>query len=815
MLENEVAQRVRDALFAQKYNLLLGAGISLDSKDRNGKPLTGAEALRVELCKLTGSRETSPLWRVAGLLTKPQIEEHLTYPYLGCKPGPTVKMLPKFAWRAAYTLNIDDAVEGAYEHDNSRLQTTVPVNYSREYETFRNPRELPVVHLHGFTRKPDDGYVFSLQEYANMQRGLNPWVNTLSGLIVSEPFIIAGTSLFEPDLEYFLAHRPSNSDVLTRAPSILVEPFPDAGTKKDCERLRLILVESTLDKFLLWLNTEFGNAPTPLELRQPAVRPRMLNSPSIHASTALWADFDFVRMPAVNKPPKENVPTAFVFGRPPTWNDIDADSDVPLQGQLQLSDEVRRWQASADPNQVICLAGKAGAGKSTSIRRISSELVAHGLQVFFVKARGGIDTDSAIEFLQYTADPILIATDTFAEHGDQLVEILSALKGKKRVCILAAERQYRMKLVREILEDIPSKFFEIERWRSEERSDLIRRYIALGLVADEAALKNPTTFAALLSDETVAENVCRILNDFRPLRTIIRSLWNDAVAEGRSAYLATALAYYCHPLGIRRDVILQMFTDDLLKELAAPDAPLRVTPDPDDSSYLIPLGTRLSSLLVEEISHTRPTRLLDIAVQLANVLAPFVTRHTIKQRTTEARLAGRLFDADGVLPNLLKDSFNTFYDRTQEQWKWNSRFWEQRALYIGQSNRLLAIQYARHAVAIERHPYPMTTLAQVLFYAANDEKPPRHELFAEASALMEETLKIEASWERGRTKKAYSALIEGSFAYINAGGNLTARQCTVIERALIDVKSRFGTDSDVYSRAVEVAQLIGDTKKKA
>lgn len=808
MLDSTVALRVRDALFAQKYNLLLGAGISLDSLSRHGKPLQGAEELRIELCKLTKSRESSPLWRAAGLLTKEQVEEHLTTPYLGCKAGPTAKILPKFAWRAAYTLNIDDAVENAYEQDINRLQTIISVNYTREFETFRNPQELPLIHLHGFTRNSIDKYVFSLQEYINLQRGLNPWVHALSGLIVSEPFIIAGTSLFEPDLEYFFAHRPTNADVLARTPSIIVEPYPDAGTRKDCERLRLILVESTLDAFLTWMHKEFGNAPTPLELREPQVRPRVLSPTPVHASTAFWADFDFVRMPAAEPIPKASSPSAFSFGRPPTWKDIDGNLDVPLQSQLPLIDEVRRWQSSADPNQVLCLAGRAGAGKSTSIRRVATELSAHGLQVFFVKARGGIDTDSAIQFLSNTADPILLVTDTFAEHGDQLIEILRTIGPKKRICILAAERQYRMKLVRELLEGIPSKFFEIARWRLEERTDLVARYAALGLVANAAALSEPRTFAGQLAEDTAAEAVCRILNDFKPLRAIVRSLWNDTIASGRPAYLATALAFYCHPVGIRRDVILAMCPEDLLEELSAQDAPLRVLPDPDDPSYLMPLGTTLSSLLVEEISRIKPARLLEISVQLANALSPFVTRHTIKQRTTEARLAGRLFDADGVMPDLLKDSFNSFYDLTHDRWKWNSRYWEQRALYIGQRDRMLAIQYARHAVAIERHPYPMTTLAQILFSAVGDEKPLRNDYFAEALALMEETLRIESQWERGRTKKAYWALFEGASSYLSGGGLLTVRQSQFIERSAGEAMRLFGAGSDIHDRAQAISALI-------
>lgn len=808
MLDAVIARRVRDALFAQKYNLLLGAGISLDSKDRNNDPMMGAEALRISLCDLTGSRDSSPLWRVAGHLTPEQVETHLRKPFHGCKAGPTVRAITKFPWKTAFTLNIDDALENAYETESGRLQSIVPVNYTREYEIFRNPQELPLVHLHGFVRKPEDKFIFSLQEYATLQRGLNPWVQVLSGLIVSEPFIIAGTALFEPDLEYFFAHRPSNAEVLMRAPSILVEPYPDAGTRKDCERLRLVLVEATLEDFLAWLVAEFGQPPTPLALREPQVRPRVLGGTPVFTSTAFWSEFDFVQPAQADLPPPPDKPSSFVFGRPPDWDDIAQRRDVPLHSQLRLIDEVRRWQASSEQNQVLCLAGRAGAGKTTSIRRVAVELAAHGIQVFYLKARGGIDTDSAVRFLSTVADPILLTTDSFAEHGEQLLDILAGIGSTKRICILGEERQYRMRLVMDILEGTPNNIIPDEQWRLEESMELIRRYSDMGLIGNAAAVKDPRSFGIQLADNTAAESVCRILNDFRPLRAIVRSLWNDTVATGRPALLATAVAYYCHPVGVHREIILALATDDLLKDLNATDAPMRVVEHPDDSDYLLPANGTIAALLVEEMSSKQSSRLLEIVVGLANALAPFVTRATIKQRSPEARLAGRLFDADGLMPELLKANADKFYELTHEKWKWNSRYWEQRALFIGDQDRVLSIQHARYAVAIEHHPFPMTTLAKVLFSSMKEGVGDRQAYFNEALDLMEETLRIEATWERGQTKKAFWTVVEGVTAYINVGGALTPRQAQFMEKTIINIRRSFDSSTDVHDRAAQLVERI-------
>jgi hypothetical protein len=806
MLELAIAQRVREALFSQKYNLLLGAGVSLDSTDQRNETLLGAEDLRKELCAISASRDSSPLWRVAGLLTVREVDTYITSRYNNCKAGPTLRALTQFAWKMAFTLNIDDALEDAYESDSRRLQSLVPVNYTRGYETFRNPQELPLIHLHGSVRLPQDKYVFSLQEYVAVQRTMNNWVHALSGLIISEPFIIAGTALFEPDLEYFLAYRPSSSQVLARAPTILVEPYPDAGTRKDCERLNLVLVKATLVDFLAWLTEQFGPAPSPLMLRQPLKKPRVMSVVSTHASTAFWADFEFVQSPA---PPSSSVkPSAFHFGRPPTWQDIAKHIDVPLQEQLTVMDEVRRWADSSDASQVLCMRAKAGAGKSTTVRRICSELAAYNLQIFFIRATGGVDLDAATEFLTTVRDPIFLATDSLAEHGDELVQIMTALsKTTKRVCILGAEREYRMRLVSEVLEGIPTKLYDTGRWRVEETTELVKRYNALGLVADAEAIKDPRRFAKKLAEDTVAEAVCRILNDFRPLRAIVRSLWNDTFANARPAYLAVAVAYYCHPVGIRRDIVLSHWKEELLSELGSLDAPLGITFNPDDDAYLIPGNGTLARLLVEEMARAQTARLLDVAAQLANALAPYVTRHTIKQRTPEARLAGRLFDADGVLPDLLGDEFEGFYDLTYDKWSWNSRYWEQRALSVSRVDMKLAIQHARHAVGIERHPFPMTTLAKVLFSAAV-QKPLSSSYFNEALGLMEETIRIESNWELSRTRKAYRALFDGVLGFLGAGGSLAASRRRFLEHAINDAKRNFPGDGDIGGCATDVAKVI-------
>ena len=72
----------------------------------------------------------------------------------------------------------------------------------------------------------------------------------------------------------------------------------------------------------------------------------------------------------------------------------------------------------------------------------------------------------------------------------------------------------------------------------------------------------------------------------------------------------------------------------------------------------------------------------DVFTKLANGIAPRVNRKAIRMRTPEARLAGRLFDADKIVAPLLRAHSEDFYVAAKDAWEWNSRYWEQRALLI-------------------------------------------------------------------------------------------------------------------------------------
>ena len=248
-----------------------------------------------------------------------------------------------------------------------------------------------------------------------------------------------------------------------------------------------------------------------------------------------------------------------------------------------------------------------------------------------------------------------------------------------------------------------------------ERRQLIELFRQYGLVASADAIKRPDQYAARLKGDPVAISVCRILNDFRPLEGIVDSLWNSCDDEHRLPYLCAALARHCHVTGVRYSLLQAIVGNRcLLSDLFTDSVSLRLTDNPEDKDYAVPMNTVIGERILRRAVEKNPQALFEAFSSLANGLAPHVNRISIMRRSPEARLAGRLFDADKIARPFLGAAADEWYIACQKQWEWNSRYWEQRALLAADDDLETALRYARHALAIERHPFTLTTLAKLM-----------------------------------------------------------------------------------------------------
>jgi hypothetical protein len=167
-------------------------------------------------------------------------------------------------------------------------------------------------------------------------------------------------------------------------------------------------------------------------------------------------------------------------------------------------------------------------------------------------------------------------------------------------------------------------------------------------------------------------------------------------------------------------------------------------------------------------------------------------------RSPEARLAGWWVDADKTVRPFLDNAAEEFFISVQKQWEWNSRYWEQRALLVGDGDLDIAISYARCAVAIEKHPFPLTTLSKLLLRQMERSKTERKSSFDEA--LMKLCDAIESAAQRSRISvHPFSVMIAGTARYLELGGVISSTQTELITSYAVEAKSLFGGNSVIVS----------------
>lgn len=760
------------ALAAGQYNLLLGAGFSADSKNGHGRLPIG-DALKDELCDITGANKKYSLQRVFSLLSTEQIRVHVTERFSKCQPGATAQILSKYVWKRIFTWNIDDVLQNQYSASGRQALSTI--HYADDFIEVDTAADLMVVHLHGTILHPEKGYVFSREAYVQQIRQINPWMSVLTNFLQSEPFIISGTQLDEIDLDFYLSHRTPATSRRDRGPSILVAREEDAVTRKLCEDHNLIQFVGWSNEFFQYCQSVLPNAPAPEDLIPSDLAALLPGSVSKSARLSFQADFELV--PGVAKPAKLS---RFPYGHEASWNDLASGLDVPRDITPNLLIQIEKSVANdTDAAETFVLLDQTGTGKTTVLRRLSFLLAERGLKVLYCSALSRL-TNRTASIIDLIDGPLVVVIDNLADQATALAEIISRLE-KRDIVFLGSERVYREKYISNVLSGADTNLWRGLSLRDVEAEQLIDLYSSLGVVGDHNILKNKARSIKSIAKDPIAVACCRILRDFRPLSRIIHDLEQDSSSMDFDRFICAALAQYCFGSGVRYEVLTKAISPDGVEFQFSGSRPLPLAFSDTARNYVVPENSTIGAAVLDAFAERERGRLLEIYVGLAIELQPYVNRQTIKRRMPEARLSGRLFDYDDVVSRLLGSLAEDFYERVREYWKWNSRYWEQVALlqlshFNSQRNSHgfleAAVQHARHAVAIEYHPFPLTTLGKILFVQMTVDTDSRTSLFTEAFDCLTEAIAREASWGR-RAVQPFATLFSGVLQFYDIGGSLT------------------------------------------
>jgi len=804
-------QLVGDALKAGRYNLLLGAGVSLDSPSGSlGENCPSVGTLTDTLQReLPGVRKGSGLNRLYRSMTAEQIDALITKRFAGCAPGPTVQAIAGFRWKRVFTLNIDDALERAYETRPLPVQQYKTFNHIDGYESVRDLRLLPIVHLHGWARRPADRYIFDIIEYAKSIASNNIWAHVLSELIRTEPFIVLGSSLEEPDLTYFMSQRGAVHARKDTPPSILVEPFPDNATEKDCDIFKMALFEGTAQGFLSEVESRFPVRPSVIE----AIEENLGDISHLPVDPKHLAEFhaDFERVPTEMLVGTDGG-TNFAYGHQATWLDIQNGRDLVREETAALQTRI----ATADPSFIEMIDGGPGAGKSTTLKRLAWNIAQSGRTCLWLKSIGRIRIASAAAVLKEIPGRRYVFVDNFADNAIEVLALRERLKGED-VLFVGAERSYRLAHVERVLGTGVVRLTTLRVIGRQLESDLIRVYTSYGLAAPRKA--DRITFP--LESELIAIACCRVLNNFEPLATIIERSVQHAPKDV-DCYVFAALAAHCYRQGVEYEVISGRFPDYQVDVQLEGDGPLPLKLETVSAvEFVTPLNEAVSDTILKRFAAQEPARMFEIFKSLALAIQPRVNLTSIVSGEPSARIASRLFDYDEVVNPLLgADVACEFYDATKPTWGWNSRYWHQRAQHqIDLANRSndpearrqhadIAVQHARFSENIEPfHQFTMTTIGRTLFGRMQALGRPKADDLAAAIDALSRAIAIERQARRV-TIHPFIILFKGLSESLGMGAVLSHDQKGVVRSHIDGALRTFPRDRDIIEQARRLGSLI-------
>jgi hypothetical protein len=762
MLTGSLKDYFLDTLNNGKYNLLFGAGVSLDSENIIGEMIPSGEDLRRILVKTLNANPGTPLSKLASNLNKTQINEHLTKRYTVKKTGDSMRNITKYVWRDIFTFNIDNVLEQLYTEALNPMQIIKSINYVNRFTPVKNISELQIIHLHGFVQQDADEYVFSLNDYVRLIDGVNPWMTILADLFASEPFILAGVSLNEPDLEYYFSKRNAKVSPNSREPTILIEPFPDSIIKNECNKNNIILVESTIKDFFDWVFSSLSN-PKGLEDLTRRDSP-IINEGNINKTDALqfYSDFQILKFTKMNRSSK---PSTFFYGAEPTENDINQNLDIERGNTFDIYKYILQNIMDKRSNKLYIIKDEAYSGKTTFTLRLLERISANNINIIKIKNQNRIDKENTVRCLKNIIMPTVIWIDNITDRMNEVNDILE--KDLPDVYIIGVCRNYRFQLISDI-SIRPIEIFLPSKFTPDELKNIINNYDRIGLTGDKRMRGDDAVMEII--NEPIGIAICRIMNDYRPLNKIVYSLINDSEEMLKLLFLYVSLIQYCYPVGIKLS-ILQSLINEPARDYIGKNTPLVLVYNKDDPTYIKTQNEFLANIFLDYYKEHGYKILYKAMIDLSKSFAPYVNRETIKLQTPEARASRRLLNFEDAVSKFISDDADEFYSVIQAEWDWNSRYWEQRALGILHFDMERSLRYARHAVSIEEHPYTLNTLATVLHEHMKNDNGKAVYYFEEIIHILDRAITKERTRSRV-TVYPLTTLLSSVQTFLRQGNNI-------------------------------------------
>jgi hypothetical protein len=714
----------------EEYQLLLGAGCSIGAEGGDGRPLPGANDLTVQILKdfnLNPHGDTVDL-RTAYELIEPLFDGHgwgrqayFRHRFSGCTPSWHDCILG-MRWKRIWTLNVDDVIEQAYtKNPQHRKQEPKTYTWATPFcDPNRIKDELQIIHLHGYAaeRDTENKLIFSILEYLQATAPHHTWHRIFGDQFPTQPFIVVGAKLRDEwDLADFL-RRGSQSRYVTGQPSLIVLREITPLQNQQFRQWGLEPIEADAATFFRDLQRKVK----PIEIELGRLIELSENKPIGHYGLIFLQQFQWLRIDADNIDQSNH---DFYQGDEPTWADILNDRDAPLEIVGKLLGVLPARPSTISSQMVYCISGYPGSGKTTALFRIARRLINRGFDVYSFRGEERLNVDAVLQWLSHTSSGVLLFDDLADFASDVGRLMVEAANAGLTALVLAAERDSR---IPHVYQGIPVEFlrsgpeYQLVKLSNPEIDallDKLEQAHRLGRLTRDTRTqrKNHFTYKAdrqLLVAMAELEGgrgfLGRVRNEFE------HDIPNEAF---RFLYELCCMTYafgYPLPVGIACTTA-GIRSSELTAGLRAKGqlgSIFRL-----DTRGLKPRHRVVASMVVERVLDQK--KRFEAAYSLAKSLAPYVTPSTIRQQTLPYRIARRLLDKDVVKEWMGIDRARHWYECLTQEYDWNARYWEQRALLeIDFSNFPTARSFAEQALAIQTHTFTENTLGTVLMRTATN-----------------------------------------------------------------------------------------------
>lgn len=434
---------IKNAYLNGRLMLLLGAGASYESSDAQNDPMPMGDGLAKELAGLMGwgygGEPLSSVYSAINALNSSRLHEYMRGRLTNTKPSPELLALASFPWSRIYTLNIDDCMEIALRRAKKQSVNLFSRNAPLE-EIDPIFKSVQLIKLNGSADRPEDGFIFSPQEYGEGSARLPIWYRELGQNHSGYTFVFLGSKLNEPLFQHAMAEMRS---VVRREPirGYVLTPSATEIEKHHLNSLNLQHVAATLGDFVGWLEREMPQRPSGWDLataRRPELRniqqaltetqKRALNSVTLVDPEAL---------PRVTEGKSEGAIRDFYRGYKPRWVDLLDEVPADLTFVRNFTKIVEEGHSR---KRCVALVGPAGSGKSTALMAAALHLGRKGERpVYFLRESVGDIKEVMLALEQINSGEFYLFVDKIESMQDDVADFLAGSRAKN-ICLVFSER---------------------------------------------------------------------------------------------------------------------------------------------------------------------------------------------------------------------------------------------------------------------------------------------------------------------------------------------------------------------------------------